>query len=145
MNAKKRKKTRWEHFPHQSDIGIRGIGPAKEKAFEQAAVAMTAVITEPDKIKESRLIEISCEAVDDEILLVNWLNGLIYEMATRRMLFGRFEVHIEGKQLTAKAWGEEICVLRHTPAVEVKAATYTSLNVRQDENGNWIAQCVVDV
>ena len=33
---------------------------------------------------------------DDELLLVDWLNALIYEMATRRMLFGRFDVTIEG-------------------------------------------------
>ncbi len=38
---------RWEHFPHGADIGVRGFGATREQAFEQAAVALSAVITEP--------------------------------------------------------------------------------------------------
>jgi tRNA nucleotidyltransferase (CCA-adding enzyme) len=61
------------------------------------------------------------------------------------MLFGRFEVHIDGHSLQAAAWGEPVEVSRHRPAVEVKGATYTELSVKQDEQGRWIAQCIVDV
>jgi len=35
--------SRWEHFSHEADIGVRGIGITKEQAFEQAALAMTGV------------------------------------------------------------------------------------------------------
>ncbi len=38
---------RWEHFEHGADIGVRGIGPTPASAFEQAALALTAVITDP--------------------------------------------------------------------------------------------------
>ena len=41
---------RWEHFPHEADMGVRGIGNSKEEAFEQVAIAMFAVITDPAKI-----------------------------------------------------------------------------------------------
>lgn len=139
------KKTGWEHFPHQADMGIRGLGATREQAFEQAAVALTAVITDPDKVEPERKVEVNCEAVDDELLLVDWLNCLLYEMATRTMLFSRFEVHIEQSHLNATAWGQKMDVSKHCPAVEVKGATYTALSVRENENGNWIAQCVVDV
>jgi SHS2 domain-containing protein len=37
----------WEHFAHEADMGIRGIAPTLEQAFEQAALAMTAVVTDP--------------------------------------------------------------------------------------------------
>ena len=33
----------WEHFAHGADIGVRGIGPTKEAAFEQIALALTGV------------------------------------------------------------------------------------------------------
>jgi tRNA nucleotidyltransferase (CCA-adding enzyme) len=135
----------WELFPHEADMGIRGIGGSKEEAFEQAAVALTAVITDPGSVAANEPVDLECEAPDDELLFVNWLNALVYEMATRRMLFARFEVVIEGKKLRAKAWGEAIDPARHQPAVEVKGATCTSLVVKQDGNGRWIAQCVVDV
>ena len=42
--------------------------------------------------------------VVDEVLLVDWLNALTYEMATRRMLFARFAVTIVDHTLVASAW-----------------------------------------
>ncbi len=135
----------WEHFPHQADIGVRGIGATLSKAFEQAALALTAVITDPAKVVPREMIRVSCDAPDAELLLVDWLNKLIYEMATRHMLFSRFEVQLEGENLTAQAWGEALETGRHLPAVEVKGATYTELKVAQTSDGSWVAQCVVDV
>jgi len=79
------------------------------------------------------------------MLLVEWLNCLVYEMATRKMLFCRFEVKIENHKLQALVWGEEIDVRRHKPCTEVKAATVSDLKVRQREDGMWVAQCIVDV
>jgi SHS2 domain-containing protein len=46
--------------------------------------------------------------------------------------------------LTATARGEPVDVARHEPAVEIKGATYTALAVEQTD-GQWRAQCVVDV
>lgn len=134
----------WEHFAHEADMGVRGHGATLAQAFEQAALAMTAVITDPERVEPREKISIECEAPDDELLLVDWLNAIIYEMATRKMLFSRFEVKIDGKRLSANAWGEKTDVTRHSPAVEVKGATYTELHVVQ-EDGQWIAQTVVDV
>jgi tRNA nucleotidyltransferase (CCA-adding enzyme) len=135
----------WEHFPHQADMGVRGIGATKEAAFEHAALAMTAVITDPASVSPLQAVPIVCEAPDDELLLVDWLNTLVYEMATRKLLFSRFAVRLNGHALHATAWGEPVDVPRHQPAVEVKGATYTELSVKQERPGRWIAQCVVDV
>lgn len=135
----------WEHFPHQADIGVRGIGSTKQAAFEAAALALTAVVTAPRSVAPTQEVSIVAEASDDELLLVDWLNALVYEMATRKMLFSRFAVRLNNHSLQATAWGEPIEVVRHQPAVEVKGATYTELSVKQDEQGRWIAQCVVDV
>jgi SHS2 domain-containing protein len=138
-------KKHWEHFAHDADIGVRGVGASKADAFEQAAVALTAVITDPQSLNLWEKLQISCEAPDDELLLVDWLNALVYEMATRKLLFGRFEVRLNGPRLEAQVWGEKIDVARHQPAVEVKGATLTCLRVGQEPGGSWNAQCVVDV
>jgi len=135
----------WAHFRHVADVGVRGFGATMAQAFEQAALALTAVITEPDLVRDRHRVEISCEAPDTDILLADWLNALVFEMATRGMLFSRFEVTIDGAQLTAKAWGERVDVSRHHPAAEVKGATLSELEVAKDENGSWHAQCIVDV
>ncbi len=135
----------WEHFAHGADIGVRGIGPSKEAAFEQVALALTGVITDVESVRPVTAVRITCEAPGDDLLLVEWLNALVYEMATRRMLFGAFVVTIEDWRLRATAWGEAVDRVRHEPAVEVKGATYTALRVERLEDGHWMAQCVVDV
>ena len=137
--------TCWEHFTHEADIGVRGIGSTKEAAFEEAGLALTAVVTDPASVSPMQAVTIVCEAPDQELLLVDWLNALVYEMATRDMLFSRFAVRFNDHSLHATAWGERVEVTRHQPAVEVKGATYTELSVKQDAHGRWIAQCVVDV
>lgn len=135
----------WEHFAHGADIGVRGIAPSLNGAFEQGALALTAVITDPAAVAPARPVEVACEAPDPEMLFVDWLNALVFEMATRDMLFSRFEVVIEGDRLAGRLWGEPVSVARHSPAVEVKGATYTALRVAQVPKGQWLAQCVVDV
>ena len=67
---------------------MRGFGPTKAAAFEQAALALTAVITDPARVMARETVPIFCEAADDELLLAAWLNAIVCEMAVRRMLFG---------------------------------------------------------
>lgn len=136
---------RWEHFEHRADIGVRGIGPSRAAAFEQAAMALTAVVTPLTGVVPSQRIELACEAGDDEALFVAWLNTLVYEMAVRRMLFSRYRVGLGPGRLLASAWGEPISVARHRPAVEVKGATFTALRVARCADGGWLAQTVLDV
>jgi len=135
----------WEHFAHGADIGVRGSGATLDEAFAEAAVALTAVITDPARVAPRTAIDVRCAAPDDELLLADWLNALVYAMATRDMLFSRFDVRIADGALVAKAWGEPVDRARHEPAVEVKGATYTALSVARRDDGRWIVQCVVDV
>ncbi len=134
----------WEHFEHSADIGVRGFGASLAAAFEQAALALTGVVTRPESVAPRDAVAIECEAPSVELLFVDWLNAIVYQMAVRRMLFGRFEVRLDGDRLRARAWGEPASVERHQPAVEVKGATYTALRVARTENG-WVAQTVLDV
>ncbi len=135
----------WEHFRHGADIGIRGSGATMVQAFEQAALALTAVVTEPDTVRALQAVDIHCSSPDNDFLFLDWINALIYEMATRGMLFRRFVLTREGAALHGTAWGEPVDVERHRPAVEPKGATLTELKVEQASDGRWIAQCVVDV
>lgn len=137
-------KAGWEHFPHDADVGVRGFGATAAEAFEHAAEAMTAVVTHAE-VAPNHSVEVNCEAPDLELLFVEWLNAVIYEMAVRKMLFGRFAVQIEGTRLKGTLWGEPVDVARHAPACEPKGATYTALKVAADSNGVWSAGCIVDV
>ena len=135
----------WEHFEHDADIGIRGIAPTLAQAFEQAAIAMTAVITDPDLVLAEKTVFIHCSAPDHELLLVDWINELIYEMAVQGLVFSRYQVTIDQGTLSATAQGEPVNREKHQPAVEIKGATFTELHVYQQDDGMWLAQCIVDV
>ena len=135
---------RWEHFPHQADIGLVGIGPTMAESFRQAALALTAVVTDPASVRPLVGVPLVCRAPTADLLLVEWLNAIVYEMSTRAMLFADFAIQIGDGELLATAWGETVDLERHEPAVEVKGATLTALKVSATAAG-WRAQCVVDV
>ncbi|QWG12090.1 archease [Bradyrhizobium sediminis] len=134
----------WEHFPHDADVGLRGWGATPAEAFEQAALALMAIVTQAE-VNPEIAVRLKCEAPDLELLFVEWLNAIIYEMAVRNMLFGRFLVRIENDRLEGTLWGEPVDVERHAPACEPKGATYTALRVAKDTDGRWSAACIVDV
>jgi len=135
----------WRHFSHGADIGVEGRGETPSEAFEQAALALTAVVTDPAKLRDEVSVPIRCRAPDLELLLFEWLNSVVYEMATGRRLFGGFRVRITDGELAGEARGEAVDVARHSPAVEVKGATFTELAVGRDDDGRWFARCVLDV
>jgi len=134
----------WKHFAHDADIGLCGWGTTIAQAFEQAGQALTAAVTDAAILPRTS-VEVNCEAPDIELLFVEWLNAIIYEMAVQKLLFGGFTVWIDGERLQGTLWGEPIDVNRHAPACEQKGATYTELKVTKSPDGIWSACCVVDV
>lgn len=135
----------WEHFAHPADMGIRGLGRTRQAALQQAALALTALTVDLDAIEPRTCVTVICEETDPELLLVAWLNAVLFEMATRHMVFGRFNVDLKSEGLRAELWGEALDSIRHQPSTEVKAATYAALRVAQEATGRWVAQCIVDM
>jgi SHS2 domain-containing protein len=134
----------WSHFSHEADIGLCGEGATVEEAFVMTAMALTAAVTQPDKVRAQQTIALHCESPDLDYLLLDWLNAIIYEMAVRKMLFSGFQLSIAASTLTARISGEPVDRARHEPAVEPKGATLTELSVRCVD-GHWKARCVIDV
>jgi SHS2 domain-containing protein len=81
-------------FPHGADVGVRGTGNMRAVAFAQAAAALAASVVEPETVLPSEVVSVTYAAPDDRLLLCDWLNAVIYEMAVRRMVFSRFDVSL---------------------------------------------------
>lgn len=135
----------WEHFSHDADLGVRGFGATLAQAFEHTALALAAAVVDPERVRAIETVDIECEAPNDELLLVDWLNAVIFEMVTRNLCFARFGVTIDGGRLRGQAIGEPLDPARHDLGVEPKGATYTALQVRCEPDGTYVAQCIVDV
>jgi len=138
-------KNAWEHFAHPADMGVRGLGRTRQEAYAQAALALTALTVDLDSIEPSTRVTVTCHETDPELLLVAWLNAVLFEMATQRMVFARFNTELDPAGLTAELWGEALDPAKHHPSTEVKAATYAALRVEQQPTGQWMAQCIVDM
>lgn len=108
-------------------------------------MSLMAVICSPEKVEPREAVQIRCQADENDLLFIDWINSLIYEIDIRKMLFSRFEVRLDGLHLSADAWGEPTDPDKHELAVEVKAATYMALKVFLNPQQQWVAQCVVDV
>lgn len=138
----------FSHFEHKADIGIRGIGESKEEAFLECARALTDVIVNVRTVGTDKKEIIEVSASDEGALLAAFLNQLLFLKDTKKLIFSSFSIHITGQKgkitLRAKAAGTLIDPKKHSFKVDVKAATYTQLEVKE-EHGKWIAQCVVDV
>jgi len=134
----------WEHFAHQADIGIRGRGRTPAQAFEQAAIGLMAIMSDPKTIRPLRCFSLECRSTSLELLFLEWLNQVIYEVETKHMLFRYFRITMTESTLYADLWGEPIDLKKHQPKTAPKAATYHKLSVEQTQ-GRWYAQAVIDV
>lgn len=138
----------FELFEHKADVGVRGIGGTIEEAFGECARAMFSVMVELESVEARESAGVKVKARDERELLLEFLNELLYESSAREMVFSEFEVKIKKgeKELELKgtARGERIDQKKHKLKTEVKGASYSGLNVRE-ENGKIVAQCIVDV
>lgn len=131
------------YFEHDADMGIIGRGTLIEEAFEHAATAVFAMMTELGKVKSEASVAIEFEEADAELALVTWLNRLLGEARSRSLIFGRFHLRRDGARWSGTAEGEAWRADMER-GVEVKGATLTGLAVTQRE-GLWEARCVVDL
>jgi len=131
------------YFEHDADMGIVGRGETIERAFENAAMAMFAMMTGPAKVELRASVAIEFEEADRELALVTWLNRLLGEARSRTMVFGRFHLRRDAAHWSGSAEGEPWRAGLER-GVEVKGATLTALAVTE-RDGIWDARCVVDV
>jgi len=136
----------FEIIDHTADVGVVAYGADLGQVFSNAARALFSLITELDLVKEVLRRDIELEAPDEESLLIEWLNELIYLFDTENILFKRFEVSVlNGNRLKARGYGEKVDGFRHRLKTGVKAATYHMLSVSRDKDKGYRAQVIFDI
>jgi len=133
----------YDLIDHTADIGVKAYGSSVAEAFSQVAKAMFDLITDDSIIDDVGEYTIELDAPDREQLLVDWLSELIYLHDVDGVVFGRFEVSIQGNQLKAKAYGESFDKAKHKIGMEIKAVTYHMLAV--EEKPEIFVQVLFDI
>ena len=135
----------FEVIDHTADIGIIAYGADIKQVFANAALGLFNLMADLDNPKEDIKREIELSAEDVEILLVEWLNELIYISDVEHIIFKRFEINeLSSTQLRATCFGEKIKPGQHRLKREIKAATYHMLRLNK-ENGSYKVQIIFDI
>jgi SHS2 domain-containing protein len=140
--------TRYEYLDHTGDVGLRVYGRTLSELFTNAAYGLLETIADVDAIHSKQQIEIEVSANSIEDLLVAWLDELVFRHEVEEILFGRVEIQQISEQspsLSAIAFGEPSNLAKHAVYTEIKSVTYHQLFVRQETDGNWVAQMVFDL
>lgn len=135
----------FEIFDHTADIGIIAYGADINELFANAALGLFSLMVDVDTLKEDveHVVELSAE--DNESLLVEWLNELIYIFDVEHIAFKRFEIdRLKDNAIRARCFGERIDPQRHRVAKEIKAATYHMLQINR-ENSIYQARIIFDI
>ena len=123
----------FELLNHTADVGIIAYGADLRQAFANAAKGLFSLITELDDVEEVLHRDVGLTATDEESLLVEWLNELVYQFDTEGIVFKRFDIiQLNSTHLKARSYGEKIDSSRHKLKIGVKAATYHMLKVEKN-------------
>ena len=135
----------YEQIDISGDAGIRAFGGTLEELFENAAVGMYSLMTDPEGVLDEGKLSVSVESHSREGLLVAWLNELIFFFDTRAFVGKRASVRFSGAhRLDGDVWGEEFDPERHGSGLLIKAATYHRLEIEK-KGDRWESEVIFDI
>ncbi|MBC8275068.1 MAG: archease [Chloroflexi bacterium] len=135
----------FEVVDHTADIGIVAYGADIKQVFANAALGLFNLMADLDDFEEGLQRELELSAEDVEVLLIEWLNELIYIFDVEHIIFKRFEIEeLTSTQVKARCFGEKIKPGQHKLKREIKAATYHMLRISK-EDGSYKVQVIFDI
>lgn len=134
----------YRFLPHTADAKFRAYGRTLEEAFINSAYAITDVITDHTKIKQTTEKTIKVESENQESLLYDFLEQFLILLDSESFLLHEVkELKIEENKLTAKVAGDT-----HPENYEIdthiKAVTYQEMFIKKEDN-QWVIQVIVDI
>ncbi|MEB3165538.1 MAG: archease [Cyanobacteriota bacterium] len=137
----------WSHFGPAAGqgLGLLGVGTSKERAFEQVGLALTALITDPARVRLRGHEEIQCTAADDQGLLLAWIETLLGRMAVHHVLFGSYAVQLRQGTLAARALGEPLDPRCGHPGLDLHRVLCDQLSLSPGPAGSWRAEVILSL
>lgn len=132
-----------------ADVAFDAWAKTLEELFRDAARATVQVMAENlEGIRRTQTVEVRLTQENEEMLLFDFLNELIFYKDARRLLLLPAELTItrgeSGLELDVTLQGEEIDPARHEMNTDVKAVTMLRYSVEETDEG-WRATVVLDV
>jgi len=135
----------FEVLEHPADIGFRVSGGTRPELFAHAAGALLSIASEPEAVHPREEYALEVAGADDESLMVNWLNEVLWWFDGKGIAFREFRVTaLDASGLRAIGIGEPRDAARHPIRLIVKGVTYHQLKVAES-GGRWIAEVYLDI
>ncbi len=142
----------YEFLDHTADVAFRISADTPAALFAEAARAFYAVLLDDESVprvepRTERAVDLT--GIDGEMLLVDFLNELIYRFDSEDLLLPLVDVEearldAGAARLRARLGGEAFDPARHHLRTGVKAATYHGLRI-EAVPGGLRAEVVLDL
>ena len=127
------------YLDHTADIWVHSHGPTIKEATEECVYALmdTMIFDWPKNLEEKVKREISVEHSSQGSVLIEFLSEFLYIFDVDALLFCKVKVHKYEEQkngnwtIVATAWGQEYDPDLHEANTEVKAITYSFLEINE--------------
>lgn len=134
---------KYEYLDHTADVQIHSWGTDLKESFENAAMAMFGYMTtDYSRVDMTRVHEITVESNDMMNLLYHFLDEFLFLFSAEPFLIARVvkitEFDVENFKLKAVGYGEEFDISKHPQGTEVKAITYSAMQIHDDKVDNDI-------
>lgn len=139
---------KYEYLDHTADVQLHGWGDNLTEAFEQVAMAMFGYMTEIDKVDIRMTMDIEAQAEDIVGLLFHYLDELLFIFSAEPFFIARkvkiLDFDKEAFTIKARAYGEIFDLGKHPQGTEVKAITYSNMQV-WDKPGQHEVFVIIDI
>ncbi|XP_076831475.1 protein archease [Brachyhypopomus gauderio] len=124
---------KYEYLDHTADVQLHSWGDSLEEAFEQCSMAMFGYMTDTETVEPTDTIEVVSEGHDLESLLFHFLDDWLFKFSADAFFIPR-EVkvlHLDRTHFRIRSvgWGEEFSLSKHPQGTEVKAITYSAMQI----------------
>ena len=127
-------------FILQADVQLHSWGENLEKAFEQCAIAMFGYMTELDTVEEAGTLLLESSGHDLHSALFNFLDEWLFNFSADpffipfKIEITEFERAEDDIRIKSVGYGETFELNKHPQGTEVKAITYSAMQICEKEN-----------
>lgn len=124
-----------------ADVKLRVFGKSPEELFQNAASGMLEIL-KPNCAEKPVERKIMLEAADQNDLLIDFLNELLYQMHVKKECYKEISLKFKNEEkLEARLKGFKLRGFGE----EIKAATYYNLRIFKNERGMFECEVVFDI
>ncbi|XP_075146867.1 protein archease [Haematobia irritans] len=141
---------KYEYLDHTADVQLHAWGESLKEAFEQCGTAMFGYMTELEYVTVETCYQIDAKGDDVEGLLFHFLDELLFLFSAepflicRRLEITKFD--LETFEIECRCYGEPFDLEKHPQGTEVKAITYSAMQVIQEpEKNNYEVFVIIDI